>query len=438
MLQNDVETLRGLTQLAVRFGPFLFAVFYGILAPIWAWRNYALQTDPKKATTARHYFWVVVTVGVVLIGATSIWWFMQPPVLYVYQGTIRQLDEQMKISSTELYLKSRPLVRLSPQSPEQRHEDFLIVKSEPFIDTDTFTIRFFKVGGDETEHALRYSEARNPQFTFEFDEVQGRMQLRPLAAPAPADTRRWNTLFPTLHASTRAPLESAAPQTAAQELSHEALIGILQEERSAVGAKIRALKGLSEGDVEELASHVARPHAEEPLFLTLLDLTRHSDTELSYWASRLVSQVKVESIVADQLQSGDARARQALYRMAQDRAKRVLGSLPPEFQPPWLDPLRDRIDSGTQTHVLVPTGSAEGDRYYVRLRWNRRDTATVECLAENVGHLMFDPKADALQALNTQTEALAYWYSKDLALSVGESAEQCGGQPSFVSGLGPK
>ncbi len=434
-MQNDVETLGALAQLALRFGPFLFAIIYGIYTPVWAWRKYALEKDPQKAATARHYFWVVVAVGVALIGATTTWWFVQPPILYVYQGTIRQLDEQMKISSAELFLRSRPLERLSPQSPEQRHEDFLIVKSVPFTETDTFTVRFFKVGGDETEHALRYSGSSNPQFTFEFDNEQGRMRLTPLVPTAAADNRLRNVLFPVVHASTPAVQEAAAPQAPAREPPHEAITGVLREERSAVGAKIRALKGLRERDPEEIISHITRFDDEEPLFLTLLDLTRHSDEELSYWASQLVEQVNIESLVAEQLQAGDDRARGALYRMERDRAPPVLRAPPSGFEPSWLEPLKDLVESRGQTHILVPTGSAEGDRYYVRLEWDQRDAELVKCLDEGVGHLVFDPNADSLEALNTRSEMLAYWYSKDLALSVGERAERCGGRPSYVSGL---
>ena len=127
-----IEDLGALTLLAYQYAPFFFAVLFFIFITKHAYHAYN-TAPPEQSQTYRRLFIAANIVGLLLVIATSIWWFMNPPSrIFTFKGKISGLQEYQEVASDKLYFQHYiPFhsSRSAPLNPYEAH--FLIVQDEP-------------------------------------------------------------------------------------------------------------------------------------------------------------------------------------------------------------------------------------------------------------------------------------------------------------------
>jgi hypothetical protein len=211
-------------------------------------------------------------------------------------------------------------------------------------------------------------------------------------------------------------------------------IASLQNPRSTVGGKITALESLLRGSTS--ASVLTTPTTIEAPAVTLIDLTRHSDKELAYLARTALESAHVNEVVRALLNSDQPSERAAgeaiLFRMDQAEARQIAGSLRPDSRN---QRLIAEVNSGARSINLRPTGSSQGDRYYVQASWPPADTRAASCLSglfndELINSRTLDAEKTMMAGRGTR---LVYWYDKNWAIGIAQKISGCGGKAEFVS-----
>jgi hypothetical protein len=85
--------------------------------------------------------------------------------------------------------------------------------------------------------------------------------------------------------------------------------------------------------------------------------------------------------------------------------------------------------------LLRPTGSSQGDRYYVRATWDPADEHEVPCLTQLFNDELASTRSVKAEAakMKGRAERLIYWYSKDWAISISKKISDCGGKAQYVT-----
>ena len=169
-----------------------------------------------------------------------------------------------------------------------------------------------------------------------------------------------------------------------------------------------------------------------------------SDPEVSYNANQIVQKrLSLGDFMITQLESGrfqQADVEQILLRMPRSEALDLLTAIANRTAAEWAVSLRDDLTNGRkQTRALVPTGSAEGDRYYIQATWDNGSDETIACLAELFTGDTTEEGAVGAEAarLRSQRQRVTYGLSKQWVLEMARQVERCGGRATFV-GYGGK
>ena len=219
---------------------------------------------------------------------------------------------------------------------------------------------------------------------------------------------------------------------------YENIIRILQDERTNVGSKIEALDKLNKLAKDSLYDIITKKTQKEDMILTITDLTRHTDRELAFKAKKLSNLVNLNKIISDRLNSSNAKivkdAQKIVRRLDKAQATAILKYVD-TMQSAEMKKFTKEILSGKTLTPLKPTGSSNGDRYYVRAQWNSNDNGTVDCLTllfnqELLNRPSLQKEADFMKVRN---ERWIYWYSKEWALEIVTKINKCGGKASFGS-----
>ncbi len=437
-----MQAAESLTFLAYKHGPFFFAILYAYVMTRWAYGIYDKATDEQKRKVFRQYFWVVVVVGIVLVGVSTLWWVFSPQRPYVFKGEIRGLRDYEQIASTKLYLKHQLYPKVSEGAPQIRDAHFLIIQPDPFTDDDDFGFLFSK-GGEQSQVLLsiKYVPDENPIYEIEFDpDLKANVIKR--VGSSDSTSMLFREVYARGHEVAAAP---AVPHFYFQTLiSGRQVIEALQDERTGVGTKIAALHELTKMEDADLREMLTLPSEKEPVLLSILDLTRHSDQELAYMAQVVLDRFDISSYLKEALVSGPADKMQEaidiLYRIEPTQAVEIIEGVPTEAWSAELEQLKESIGNGDQSRVLTPTASNQGDRYYVEAEWDPADEETVQCLtnlfnSDLISNRTLEQEAQMMQG---RSQRFVYWYSKAWALDVADRIEACGGNASFVNGFSLK
>src|SRR5207244_5847470 len=287
------ETFRGLVELAFQYGPFLFSLVFLFFITRWACTNYAdvcrrKDALPGEKRTHQCVFIASFLIAVFLVMVSVTWWFKYRPSIYVFRGEIAALKEYEHITSPTLYLRTVRTVSIDSKAPEERDEQFIIVQEKPFASGDEFELKFSKGEGHIDTFTVPFTaDQPNPRFAVKWDEPAKNNVLNRLGHP------RVTSLFsPVLFAAGTPATAFRQLRPAAQSVkampSHGATIETLQDERSLVGSKIGALNQLAELPRPELERVVTTATSKEPMLVTLIDLSRHTDKEIAYYARRIL------------------------------------------------------------------------------------------------------------------------------------------------------
>src|SRR6185436_3592832 len=150
----------------------------------------------------------------------------------------------------------------------------------------------------------------------------------------------------------------------------------------------------------------------------------------AYKARTLLARRNLVADVASGLQSADLRTRESsrLVLASMDRAQTnaVLNKLPPAE--------RQKLGSGGEEEQPVPTGSRQGDRYYVKAEWDPGSARTVDCLTRYFNELLVARRTleTERKVMRGRRERLVYGYSRGQAVSVAHAVRACGAVASYV------
>jgi hypothetical protein len=241
----------------------------------------------------------------------------------------------------------------------------------------------------------------------------------------------------TVHAQNLVPLtpaERANPTTVPKTrrpLSATSSVAVLQDPNTEVGAKIDAIDQLTTSNPTQLKTTLATVTSVEPMTVTLLDLARHSDKELASKAKAVLQRMDIDAYVAASLTSPEATTRTAAQTALAHTDKPDAEQILQRTSDPLL---ANRLRATTKHMTLQPTGTAQGDRYYVKATWNPQDKTAVQCLTILFNKELFNNRTLAQEATIMQQRnfRLVYWDSKEWAIDIANQIECCGGAVTFT------
>lgn len=434
------EYLEHLTMLSYQYGPFFFAILFIAVVTKWTYRNYvsAIQQDPQNpdhVKVTKLTFIVSAAFSLILVVISIVWWFIFQPRVYVFQGQLKGLTDYDVVTSDTLYFK--PHVFRLPTGADMRDEHFVAISNEPFVEDQRLEFILVKgEGGNPHRMSIPYSSAGSSQHIIEWDEDKAQPTVQRVSHSAGSN------FFGVAHAADRLAQDEVDTGTidSGQKYISEYLIEALQAERTDVGTKILLLDILGEAGDDRIRFILAYLGITEPMLLTILDLSRHSDPELAHKARKLVEErFDLSAYVKDEFSSGSRFRRDEaidlLLRMEPDRATAIIEEVPEHFVAPY----RARLANHSRYQALVPTGSRQGDRYYVEATWEPEGDKlvdTVECLTKlfNQGLITDRTLEQERELMEGRHQRREYWYSKQRALYIAAEIRRCGAKSAFVSG----
>ena len=432
-------------KLVFQYGSFAFAVLFCIVLTRWGYGIYqkaCSRKDPpaseKEKNTYRIYFLSVAFFGIILVVVSTIFWIVKYKSWYVYEGVIKKLKEHEKITSSDLYLQKDWMGPLGEGS-QIRDEYFIVIQNEPFTKGQKFKLNFSKGGGRWDEFPVEYIPGINPEYSYEFSLEEEKTIFR-LTNPPPKPPGQSALLFIgtayALESDYQARKKSLISLPSEIE-SHR--IEVLQDERTHVWKKIDALDYLNELNDDIIRIYLEVNTPKEPMVLTLLDLSRHTDKELAYKARRLINKrIEIDPYLAEKLMSNNREdqreAEKVLFRIEKWRADRILNYIPESEDNPRVNSLREEIQHGQKTKVLIPTASSTGDRYYVKAEWDPEDEDVLTCLTKLFNRRLIHDRTleQEYKIMRGRDKRWVYDESKEWALFIAREIEKCGGNTSFV------
>jgi hypothetical protein len=440
-----------LAALTFQYGPFVFALLFTLYVSRWTHRNYvtaSTRTPSASRTEQRVHLGVYLgttVFGMALVIASVVWWVRFRPAIHVFRGEIHSLKDYEKVVSKNLYFRSRRFGKLADNLPEVRDEEFVALQESPFAVDQEFEILFSKGSGNPETFSVKYAAKVPAQnFKIEWDEKENRNRLIRLNE-SPRAALNWLPIVLEAHASqvTKGARIPAATQKASSAESRDLdrsskwLVSVLQDEKADIGSKIKTLDRLKTLDQTSLRGIAVASTEREPVLLTLYDLSRHNDKELAFKSKALLSALEMDRVVSEQLLSKDPASRseatRILLRLDKADADRIL-RMPGVAQSALSKPISAEISRKVPV-TPRPTGSAQGDRYYVKAAWNPNDKQVTSCLTSLFNKELLNRPSLEKEAefMKGRKERVAYWYSKDWALHMASKITECGGTASFVS-----
>jgi hypothetical protein len=327
---------------------------------------------------------------------------------------------------------------------------FFCFQMKPFKEGQEFILLHKKTGGKLGRAEIKFSKQSDLQYEIVFDESTGKNILKLKTEIARKGIGYSGLLYAGVF-----PQERQIPFNKElilqKRLDDEALgrmIEILQEETSDLGKKIEIVDHLSfmaeNPELREPFENILKIITpKEPVLLTLLDLTRHTDRELAYKCRRLLhDQYHFEMHLKERIGSNDEALHEGLevilFRIERELLVDMMESIPIERRSGFYFRIMEMIESGRKSRVLKPTGSARGDRYYMEINWDRDNPDSVQRLSEIFTELFHQGRTleEERNLMREQGSRILWRHSKQELLSFVDPIEECGGNVTFIS-FGP-
>jgi hypothetical protein len=430
------ETLSKLSDLGLHYGPFFFALLFLAIIPRWPYRIFK-ETNAKKnppatpaeLTSARVVFLVTFFFGLGLVVVSVAWWLRSQPKIYAFQGEIVDLHEYEALASAsdKLYFReeTRPLIDDIPL----RNEHFVVVQGTPLAKGQNFDVEFSKNKSTRNTFHIPYTPGDDDaRYRVNWDDnLHTNVLQRDTSVVAESRGFVW-----TAHAAQAGiPVyQGRSPKSQMAQMQASSPVAVLQDSNSDVGSKIVALDQLERMPVSVLTD---RGTGSEPVLATLLDLTRYSDKEVSYKAELLIKKVNLDEYLVRKLSSPQAKdqheGQQVLLKMDKADSERILAKL----KPAKASQLRGAVSQAANFQV-IPTPSAQGDRYYVKATWDPNNAKTVDCLTTLFHAELINNRSSEQERtlMNNRSQRLVYWYDKEWTISMASKIRACGGNAVFV------
>lgn len=457
-------------ELAYQYGPFFFSLLFLVGISRWAYRNYnaaCKRTNPpaseKEISGLRSTYLASFFVGTVLVLASVVWWFLFRPQRYYFGGEIKSLEQYDNLQSDSegiffrSHYESAPFYQQLPQTAY-----FLIVDDKPFSAGEGFDLDLYKgtftkekITQDRNMLHIEY-DPKDPSPIYELDccDDKGHYTLKKTSNP-----REKSFIFGNNVVYAASSAQSADPgvshSSSSSNAKHSssrrthafvsASADLVKDPRADVGERSLALQQMQSSDREDLAELLDRAGENangDPLVLTILDLTRHSDKQLAFRAKTLLTKLDVNQYIADRLTSRNhdtcLLAERVLFRVDTKTASQIIELAKLKE---WNSANVEReTESGNKTRVLVPTWiPAEkfhdaGDWYFVKALWNPSDDRTQSCLTKVFHDELISPRTlNQEEDLMRQLHGVRYVYwDEEWALAIADNIANCGGRFAFV------
>lgn len=438
------EWLKSITELVKSYGPYAFSILFIYSVSRWSHAKYREAVEkrlPARDIATHRGVFVGTCLAALALVVVSVWsWLAAQQITYLFKGVIVNLKDYEHLSSSELYRLELVHVRPDERAPQQRDEQFLVVRSAPFKSSDSFAIDFSKGDGKLDQFQLTYTSDENPKYLIVFDESVHKNVLKRLPSTQ-INTQLLdsfgleNTLAAASFTMHRAAGTKAADASSIENDGESAWIETLQNPRSTVGAKINALTSLTKQGISDRL--LLQPTGQEPLAITLIDLERHSDSELAFVAKTAVRDSHVQSLVTRLLASSNrserATGESILFRMDKTDALETLSGL--QTTDNEKARLTNEVNRGDRTKALKATATAQGDRYYVQADWKPGDAAAADCLARLFNDSLINNRTmqQEQRLMAGRGQRIVYWYDKSWALEIANRINECGAHATFIA-----
>lgn len=445
------------SEAAQRSGPFFFAILYAVVLTGWAAKNWReARKDPNAneadRRTHRLYFIFTASFGALAVVLACILWIeRQPPVVksYTMRGVIQQLRSGQDLWSEDLYFRRRfgPAVVVAAKLDQPFDVTFFAEQDHPFAAPQAFEIHFKKEGAESWEPIVASLEAGR-KYRIRYDPASDANVIVLIGAPPPPQPslgwlpklidEAWAApLPPSPQPSSRQPL-------VANDAVRAEITRALQATRLYTGAQIDAVDKLARFSKSDRLAFIKSEGPFEPMIVTLLDLTRHEDDELSYKAKALIKGVDVEETFRRKLldPKTDRLYRDALLRLESVTAKWITDSRvgrPQAVAPPMdVSSIYQReltrksfalvtaswAVKGKTPRLLSASSASSGDHFWISSTPPAGNTRAADCTAWSMRHLS-DLVVD-------ETRHLTWSYSKKAILAAADAIEKCGAKPTFA------
>ena len=213
----------------------------------------------------------------------------------------------------------------------------------------------------------------------------------------------------------------------------EESINKLQDESTLAGDKLplmQSLADLSKGEAQKCLQVVTE---KEMIALTVIELARHSDKALAEKAKAVEANFDIKSYVdasfADPAGQIPNDIITLLLRIEPERVGTILSGLSPEKK----QAIEEKLSRYIPT-ILIPTGSEEGDRYYVKISLDKENSEQVDCLAKVLHEELDDKRSieEQKRLIETRGQRVVYSMNKGWAIHIFDRALRCEAMPSFV------
>ncbi len=430
------DTATKLAESAYQYGPMFFAVLFLLSVTRWAYKPFKETTSrtqpppsPKEVATVRQVFFGSFIFGLVLVVVSVVWWIGYRPRIFVFRGEIQDLQEYESLAAEGVYFRTEPKAILDGMS--LRNEHFAIIQDSAFKSGQVFNIEFSKNKSKRNKFRVTYDPKDTyPKYAVEWDDNVHTNVLKKEEPPKAA----WIVPFSSsvVYAAGPQTVSDAAKGRSAGEGDYVRSLQTLQDTRSDVGSKIVALEQLNSMPATILT---AKPTTtSEPPVATLVDLTRHSDKEVSYKAKQVLDQVDYIDYVARGLSSSNQdqiRESEVVFgKLNASDQQQVMNKL----TGPAAARMRAKGPSLTSSQQVLATATPQGDRYYVKATWDPNAGKIVECLSilfnrELISNRTLDEERSLMRG---RKERVVYWYDKDWSIRMGEKINACGGKASYI------
>jgi len=464
LISSSTDSLASLSELAKRFGPFFFSVFFLTTILIWAENRYRKLINKNPAATGQEkllygtVFLGSFIVGVVLVFISVSWSKRYEQSSHVYRGVVKGLHGYESLNSDEgqgIFFHDellKPSAPLSPDTDLIHNAHFVVIRNGSFTDCEKFDVDLSKGSGGAPESlAFEYRlgdelALQEPTFTIEWDAKQLKNVVKRAYSPkgpcAVATTSSFNATVYADSQLTSQKKQSHDPFTAMANVSNLdsvllANVNTLQDTRSSVGSKLQAMRDFAGQPQRAKDNAVALSTTVEPVLITFLDLTRHSDKELEYWAVSVLQAFDSDRFVLGLLASNGAKQTEGIaciLHMEEPEVERVLAQLKTTNSSAF-KLVSERTHNPDNFLRLRPTGSTQGDRYYVQAKWNPENKNASDCLTSLFNKELISNRSIQQEAvmMKGRSERVVFWYMKDWAIEIAARTRACGGTASYVS-----
>lgn len=449
-MQNvNIDNLDILVKLSYEFGPFLFSLLFLLLLSFIGQRNYhkavIREKPPAKRGEILSYqvlYYSSYLIGVILVIISINFWLGKQNHTYSFSGKILDLDQYSKITSDSFYFKPELIEKLSENEVQRRSECFLITNKNKFEDNDKFTIYYSKGGGKRDVFTLPYTRKKDPMYQIEFNEERGRNELFEVSDKT---TSYFPDLVNSVYASENFPIDVNEKYNSFgnkdSEIYYKTLTEVIQNERSSVGSKIIALDKINSLPSYKRNRFIEMSTAKEHVLATILDLTRHTDSELAYKAKRIIdSFFNIKNILSN-IDVFDEKEKLQYIDLANKMNNETLRLVLPNILNSSIrkhvsDILNNRFGEEWK-RLLIPTGSSKGDRYYIKAIPDNNKESNHDCMNDLFlsWEQANDDDYDNYPASSIKSnEYLLYFYSKSLVQEAALEITNCNYTYTFISG----